>query len=248
MFQYSLLKLLIKRDLALRTTGTLLGRIWLVLQPVLQITAFWFLFDVVLKVRVPLAGKSYLSYFLIGMLPWLMFMDTLTRSTQVLVEFSDFYRRNAFPIALLPLLPALVSFLLYAPIYMVLVFLFEGIHSALLSVIIVAGLMLLLLPICYILAVLGVFVRDVRQATPVLLTFMMYLTPIFYTPQALPPALQDWLWINPMADAMAVLHGVLQHLTWSGWHLARPFGLTLLLIYPAYWLFKRALPHIREYL
>ena len=239
--------LLVKRDIAVQTSGTALGGLWLLAQPALQVLAFWFLLDFVLKVRFP-GRVAFVNYFLLGMLPWLMISEILLRNLRILSEFSALYERSAFPVAILPLLPLLASGLMYGAIYGLVAGLMEGWTAALWALALVAMVLVWLLPLCYLLAILGLFVRDLRQVVPFLLTLTLYITPILYMPEALPEGLRGWLVVNPLADLMAIIHGLLQGMPVTGGNLLRPALLWLLLLVPAWVLFRRSEPHLREQL
>lgn len=243
--QRGLLWVLGRRDMAVRTSGTLLGWLWLLVQPGLQVVAFWFLLDFVLRVRFP-GQVEFVDYFLLGMLPWLMLNEVLTRNIGVLSEFAGLYQRSAFPIAVLPLLPLLLSGAIYSCVYAIVAGLLLGPSVIPLALAVSLGMLLWLLPWSYLAAVLGMFVRDLRQLIPFLLTMAMYLTPIMYVPQMLPEAIRPWLALNPFADLMALIHGLLQgtEMSWGNW--LRPWGLWLLLLGPSWRLLQRAEPHVRE--
>lgn len=237
--------LLARRDLAVRTSGTALGMVWVLAQPALQMLAFWFLLDLVLRVRFP-GHVPFLNYFLIGMLPWLMMNEALQRSTGVLGEFGSLYQRMAFPVALLPLLPLLTAGGIFGTVYVVMVALIAGPGAALLAPLVIGGIVLWLMPLCYLISVLGLFARDFRQIVPFLLTMAMYLTPILYMPQMLPEAIRGLLVLNPVADLLAVAHHLLLGLPVTAGNWLRPWGLWLFLLGPAWVLFRRTEPHMRE--
>jgi lipopolysaccharide transport system permease protein len=242
-----LLLLLIKRDITTRTSGTLLGKAWLLFQPALQIIGFWFLLDIVLKVKFP-SRVPFVDYFLIGMLPWLFISDILSRSLNILSELGGLYQRTVFPILILPLLPLFLSTLLYLPIMAITVGLLEGLNAIPISLVIILLLALWLIPIIYLLAIMSLFFKDIGQFFPFLISIALYLTPILYMPSQMPEAMQWVLILNPIADLMALIHAAIQDLTWTTGNLWRPLGLWLLLLGPAWVLFRRAEPHIREML
>lgn len=242
-----LMRVLIKRDVVVRTSGTVLGGLWMLAQPALQVLAFWFLLDFVLQVRFP-GQVPFLNYFLLGMLPWLMISEIIQRNLMILSEFSLLYERSAFPVGVLPLLPPVVSGLVYGTIYCALAWLLEGWPASLGALLVTVMLLVWVLPLCYLMAVFGLFVRDLRQVVPFLLTLAMYLTPILYLPQALPEAMQAWLVINPFADLMAIVHGLVQGMPVTWGNMLRPALLWLLLLAPAWVLFRRSEPHMREQL
>ncbi|MEZ5671085.1 MAG: hypothetical protein R3E08_01375 [Thiotrichaceae bacterium] len=126
-----LLLLLAKRDIHSRTSGTILGGAWLLLQPALQVVGFWFLLDIVLKVKFKIADTelAFASYFVIGILPWLFISEILMRSLSVLTEYGSLYQRSIFPIAILPLLPLWLASLLCAIIFIITVTFVTGIGA-----------------------------------------------------------------------------------------------------------------------
>lgn len=240
-----LLRLLMRREIANRTSGTALGGLWLVAQPALQIVALWFLLDVVLRIRFP-GQVPLVSYLLIGMLPWLMLSDILQRNLNVLAEFGSLYQRAVFPIRLLPLVPSLMAGSIYGLVFTLVALMLEGASGAMGALIAVIVLMLWLLPYCYLFSVLGLFARDLGQLIPFALTLFMYLTPILYLPSALPDELRPLLVLNPFADVMVLIHALVQNMPWTLGNLLRPLILWLLTLAPCWWLFKRAEPHVRE--
>lgn len=242
-----LLFLLIKRDIITRTSGTLLGNAWLVFQPALQILAFWFLLDMVLKVKFP-GGVAFVDYFLIGMLPWLFISEVLSRSLTVLTEFGGLYQRAVFPIIILPLLPLFLSTILYIFVMVITAGLLEGVHTIPMAVLTILLLALWLMPFCYLLAIISLFLKDIGQFFPFLISVTLYLTPILYMPVQMPEPMHWVLIINPIADLMALIHAGIQDLPWTFGHIWRPLGLWLLLLGPAWVLFRRAEPHVREML
>jgi lipopolysaccharide transport system permease protein len=243
----SLLGMLVRRDLVSRTSGTLLGKLWPLLQPALQVLGFWFLFDVVYGARME-RGGGFLEYLLIGLLPWLLLADVLTRSSGLFREFSALYRRTPFPVELLPILIMVIPGLVYLMVFCGVAFAFHGPLAALQSLIVMPLLLLWLLPLTLLFSVVGVFARDFAQALPFVLILIMYSTPILYFPDDLPDALQQWLWLNPFADLMALIHAVVDSsvVDWHG--VARLFVVWLLLLAPCWAVFRRSVPHVREVL
>ena len=242
-----LLFLLIKRDINTRTSGTFLGDAWLLFQPALQILGFWFLLDVVLKIKFP-GRVAFVDYFLIGMLSWFFISDVLSRSLNVLTEFGGLYQRTVFPIVILPLLPLFLSATLYTVVMAITAAILEGVSTVPIAIISILSLTIWLLPFCYLLSILGLFLKDVGQIFPFIISITLYLTPILYMPSQIPEQMQWILVVNPVADLMALIHAGLQDLPWHDGNLWRPLGLWLFLLGPAWVLFRRAESHIREML
>jgi lipopolysaccharide transport system permease protein len=241
-----LLRALVVRDVAARTSGTVFGGLWMILQPALQVAALWFLLDIVLRVRFPGMAGGFVGYYLTGMLPWLMMSEIIQRSLAVMSEYAAIYQRAVFPLHLLPLVPLAVSGGIYSLIFFFVALSVAGLHGALGAALLMLGLLLWLLPFCYLLAVFGLFVRDLQQVAPFVLTMLLYVTPILYLPSAFPKKLHWWLMVNPFAHLMALAHAAVQGLPWDGANIAVPAAIWVVAVPLAAWLFARTRPHMRE--
>ncbi len=243
----SLLRMLVRRDLVSRTSGTLLGKLWPLLQPALQVFGYWFLFDVVWGARLE-RGSGTFEYLLIGLLPWLLLTEVLTRSAGLFREFAALYRRSPFPVELLPRLVMVIPGIVYALVFCGVVLVFHGPLAALQSLVVVPLLLLWLLPLTLFFSVLGLFVRDFAQVLPFVLTLLMFSAPVLYSPDMLPQDLQPWLWLNPFAELVILIHAVVDA-TVVDWHAAgRLTLLWVLLLAPCWAVFRRSVPHVREVL
>lgn len=242
-----LLLALAKREAAVRTSGTLLGGAWMLLQPALQVGLFWYLLGVVMRVQVP-GPVSFASYFITGMLPWMLLCEVLTRNFSVLREFSALFRRAVFPIDILPLLPLLMSAASYGTVFIATASVLGGPRGMAAAAAFTGLLCLWLIPFCYLVSLLGLLVQDSAHAAPTFFSVVLYSTPILYHPAMLPEALKPWLFLNPVADIMALDHAMLQGMPFTAGNLLRPAGLWLLAAVLARRIFLRTEPRIRELL
>src|SRR5690606_13154742 len=153
-------------------------------------------------------------------------------------EFSPLYKRNPFPLEILPLLIMVIPCAVFALVYAAVTGFLYGPGAAMLSLAVMPLLLLWLLPLCLLLPVLGLFMKDFAQALPFLLTMAMYATPILYFPEMLPEAARPWLVLNPFADVMALIHGLIQGMEVTPGNLPGPFGRWALLLGPV-WLVLR---------
>jgi len=234
-----------RREINLRTNETAMGWLWLLLQPALQVLAFWFLFAFVLRVKFP-GRLPYLDYLLAGIILWLLIAEVLLRSQSVLREYSALYQRSPFPLGLLPLMSLVVSGVIYGLVYGATMALLHGPVAGLAAVLLVPLVMLWLVPFCYLVSVMGLFLKDLGQVFPFVLTMGLYLTPILYVPQMLPENIGWLLAFNPFADIMAVAHALIQGEQATLGNYLRPVILWLVLLAPSWILFNRLIPHMRE--
>ena len=237
---------LYKREFKSQTIGTSLGVFWLVGQQVLQVVTLWFLIDVILQVRFP-GETPFLTYLLIGMIPWFFITEVLLRSTGLFKEFSELFKRSVFPLEILPILNISFSFSIFLVIYIFITLILNGWIAMLLSVIVFIMLFLWLIPFVYLFATFGVFIKDFVKLVPFLMTMIMYLSPILYMPSLIPEKYQFYLIFNPIADIMATIHAVIdkQQLP-EIYTILRLFTIWLVSLAPAWLFFKRAEKHIRD--
>jgi len=188
--QRGLIKNFVVRDLRSRYIGSFMGLFWSVIHPVVLLVSYTFVFAVVFKVRpIPLSGTANFPLFLFcGILPWLLFSDTLQRSSTAIIENSNLVTKTLFPSEVLPLtilLAGLVNHAIGFAILLVMLLWVEGGVSVyiLLVPVYLFFLMLFTLGLSWLVSSLNVFVRDVSQMLSVILTFWFWFTPIFFMPE-----------------------------------------------------------------
>jgi lipopolysaccharide transport system permease protein len=188
----TLIGTLVRRDILSRYSGSFGGGFWTVLNPLLLMLTYFFIFGVILAQRVPgdPGRAGFALYYLAGFLPWLAFSEALGRAPMVLVEHRNFIRKLVFPVEILPV--NLVASGLVTEFFGVILF---GIAllvlhgrvpaTALCLPLILIPQILLTAGLAWFLAALGVFVRDLAQINGFLLTIWFFLTPICYSENAL---------------------------------------------------------------
>lgn len=200
---------LVRTELATRHRGSVLGWLWALGPPLLQLAATYFLFTRVIPLDVP----DYPVFLLVGILAWSWFTRSLGDGVTSLEQRRELVLRPGFAIEVLPLtsvLAALVDYLIALPVLFVALGVTNGLHpeAALLPVLLAiqflycAGFALAVAP-------LQVFLRDVRQVVTLLVSVGFWLTPIFYRRGQVPDSL-TWLYdANPMAHLIDAQRQVL---------------------------------------
>ena len=215
----SLLFQLVRRDFEQRFVGSAIGWIWGLIHPLVLLLSWVYIFQYCLHQVPPSGVASYPLFIFSGMLPWLLFSDTVQRSAGSLLDHANLITKSVFPSEIVPVsvfLSALVShllalalmiaaaalvlhkfsaFLLLLPFYMFLVGLFAvGLGWAMAS--------------------LHVFLRDTAQFLSVVLTFWFWLTPIMIPEDRVPPRLHFLLAANPMNYAVKVYRSAVLEACW----------------------------------
>jgi lipopolysaccharide transport system permease protein len=201
----SLIRSMVRRDIAGRYRGSYAGLFWTVIHPLLMMVTYYFVFGIVLRTR--FAGddrpSSFVMYFLAGMLPWLAFSEAVGRSPSVILEHRTFVKKLVFPVEILPVnlaMAGLVSEAFGAVIFAAGMWYFgRPFHWTMLYLpVLIVPQFLFTLGLCWFLAALGVFFRDVGQIMGFLLTLWFFVTPICYPEASLPAR---WMWLfaqNPL--------------------------------------------------
>lgn len=230
--KYDLLRSLVKRDLEARYKGSVLGNLWPLLNQLSQLLIYTYVFSIVLKVKLSLQGLPEDSkivfglWLFAGLLPWITFTGGLGQSAVSVIGQPNLVKKVVFPLALLPLVPILSTFIESAfglAALIILVAISSGtIHQtlALLPLIWIPQL-LLTAGLGYLAAGLTVFLRDIPQTLAVIINLWFYLTPIVYPASVIPEQFRQLVfWLNPLAAIAEVyrdliLVGKITH--WQEW-------------------------------
>ncbi|HEV2335437.1 MAG TPA: ABC transporter permease [Stellaceae bacterium] len=190
-------------DLRRRYAHSLGGVAWYVLSPLLTIATYYVVFGIGLKVAMPSTGPFF-PFFISGMLPWLVFADAVTASTDVLTRNRDLISNAVFPLHLLPLSRLVSAFAAHLAVLTAVVILFcasgraPGFH-VIGVVYYMVGLGVLAAGFSFLLSAVNVVFSDTREILGFLLPLLFFTVPIIW-PLDLVPAQWHWLInVNPMA-------------------------------------------------
>lgn len=180
---HKLMTSMVRRDILSRYRGSFGGSWWTILNPLLLMTTYYFVFGRVLKQK--FEGGSYILYFLAGIVPWLAFAEAVGRAPTIMLEYRSFVKKLVFPLETLPINLVIAGAVTEAIGLVIFTLgLVYGRHSVPLSVlwlpVLVVPQLLLTVGICWFLAALGVFLRDLGQIMGFVLTAWFFLTPICY--------------------------------------------------------------------
>ena len=203
-----LLRTLTERDIKVRYKQTILGIVWVVLQPLLAAVIFTFVFGRI--ARLSSDGVPFMVFAYTGLLGWNAFNGTLTRASASVVENSRLVSKVYFPRLMLPLSTVgttLIDFFVGAALLLVMMLVYR---------IVPVGWPLLMLPVwlgLLLAAAMGlglytsalmVSYRDLQYALPPFLQLLLYACPIAYSASSVPRRLLPLYYLNPLA---ALLEG-----------------------------------------
>jgi lipopolysaccharide transport system permease protein len=248
---------LARRELSRRHAGQFLGAIWAIGQPLFLMLLFLFIFGIVFKQR--MGGtvelpRDYAVYILSGLVPWLSFQPTLITTCTSITGNGNLIKQFTIDSAVFPLKDVLVTFVFWAVGIAVVLFYTLAIFRSL-------PWTLLLLPVAAViqfvtaigfgwaLASLSVFVRDIREVMQIATTAGIYILPIVYLPNWVPPLFRPFLYLNPFSYLIWVYQdtlyfGRLEH-PWAWVMAAGVAALSFILGSRA---FRRMKPYFAAYL
>lgn len=232
----ALLVMMVQREVVGRYRGSLFGVAWSLLTPLLMLTAYTFVFSVVMKVRWGGAqadtGGQFAIVLFIGLLIHAFFSECLLKAPTLLLANSNLVKKVVFPLAILPLV--VVGSALFNAFVNVLALLTAMMllsvplaPSVLLLPIVLLPIVLFTLGMTWIISALGVFLRDISHFAGMVSTLLLFLAPVFYPRTALPKVYQAWLYFNPLTFPIESARTVLLSSAgpdWAGWGLSFAVG------------------------
>jgi lipopolysaccharide transport system permease protein len=199
-----LLYFLTWRDVKVRYKQTVLGAAWAVLQPLLLMLIFTFVFGRLVGVKSE--GVPYPLFAFAGLLPWMFFANAVTNSGNSLVSNSNLIKKVYFPRIIIPtaaVTAGLVELGIGFLLLIVLMFYYGvGLHlSLLLLPLLLILLTLLALGVGMWMSALNVKYRDVRYALPFLIQLWLFASPVIY------PVPERWRWLMALNPMTGIVQG-----------------------------------------
>lgn len=204
---------LTKRLIQQRYKGSILGFVWAFATPLITLAIYSFVFSVILMARweteVPFAVMLFIGLIIHG-----FFMESLQGSATVVTTNTNYVKKVIFPLAILvpaqitaALFQLVIGFVLLILITFVLGY---TIHlTALIAPFILVPFILLTLGVCWLLASLGVFIRDITQLLGLLGTLLLFISTIIIPPWMLPEEFGFLIYLNPLSFVVDSLRGCL---------------------------------------
>lgn len=206
----NLLGQLVRRDIEARYRGSLLGIIWSFLTPLVMLGVYTFVFGYIFQSKwdtASLRGAPFALVLFAGMMIFAVFSETLSRASSVVISNPNYIKRVVFPLEILPvtvlgasLVNLGISFAIFMLAYLIAVGA-PSIEIFFLPVLLLP-LILFTLGLAWLLASLGVFLRDISQIVPLFITALMFLSPVFYPASAIPQGIKALYSFNLVGHAI----------------------------------------------
>lgn len=254
--QWPLVARFFRRDLQNRFSGSFSGGAWALIQPVLQLAVFSFVFQYIFRARIPGAdAPDFIPFLMVALWPWTAFSEAVVRATTSIQENAALIGKVALPRAVLVLASVGTSFLIhiggFLAIALVLALMGRGVSASglVVSLLLFAPLFVLALGFALLFAALQVFVRDLAQALTQLMTLLMFTAPVFYPRSALPEVARPWMDLNLFtfyAESFRSLVLGYGHVT--ALRLLGAIAAAAAVLAFGAWVFRRLDPHFEDFL
>lgn len=214
-----------RREVLGRYRGSVIGLAWSFFNPVLMLAVYTFVFSEVFQARWvgQGAGKGEFAILLfVGMIVHGLFAECANRSPSLIMTNGNYVKKVLFPLEVLPVV-TLGSAVFHTAVSLVVLLLAQWVLTqtlhltALLFPLVLLPLMVATLGFSWLLAALGVYLRDVGQVIGVLTTVLLFLSPVLYPVAALPLQYQSWLKLNPLTYIIEESRNVLLFGQWPDW-------------------------------
>jgi len=208
---------MVRRELVLRHVNQVMGSFWLIGHPLFLMGLFVFLFGVVFN---PKVGESYdlprdyTVYILSGLVPWLAMVPALTASCNSVTSNAALVKQFVFHLEILPAKDVLTSSVVcVVGVAVITVYTLIEYGSlpwtyVLLPVAAIIHL-LAIVGLAFLFSALAVFFRDIQDFVNVFANVGVYIAPVTYLPQWVPPVFRPVLYFNPFSYLIWMYQDVL---------------------------------------
>lgn len=193
-----------KINLRDRYLASKLGSVWAILNPIIMLSIFTFIFGFVYKAKLPGATTtlSYVVWLVSGYGPWLAISEGILNSSNAVVSSSGIVKNMAFKVEILPIASILVSIvpLLVSLFFLLVIMMFDGnypTYHALLVLPVIVLMYCFMFGLGFFLSAITVFLRDLVIVLPNILMMILFVSPIFYTLSSMPKVIQFISKANP---------------------------------------------------
>ncbi len=204
LFRYrGLIQTLVARELKARYRGSVLGYFWSLINPLLLLLVYTFVFSVIIRRGEGFELEPYAVFLFCGLLPWTWFSSSLSDGANVLIINGNLIKKVMFPAEILPVVSVIsnmVHFLFGLPILIVFLIYYQvplRLTELVWFPFVVSVQFILTLGLAMVLAALTVHFRDIKDLLANLLTLWFFATPIIYPMSAVPEGGKLYMDLNP---------------------------------------------------
>jgi lipopolysaccharide transport system permease protein len=239
-----------KREISHRYRGSTLGLLWSILNPLLMLVVYTFVFSVVFKARWGngIADENRLDFAIVlfaGLIVFNLFAEIINKAPNLILGNVNYVKKVIFPLEMLPLVSIGVV-LFHSFVSLMILLTAELIFKRYIPFTIVyfpvvlLPLLIISLGMSWFLAALTVYIRDVAHITNIFVTVLMFVSAVFFPISALPVKYQMIIRLNPVAEIISESRKVLIFGQPPDWNLVGVmFVVGLFVAFGGYWWFQK---------
>lgn len=205
-----ILRSLVIKDLKNRYIGSRLGFGWSIINPLLLALVISFVFTNIFK-----TSKYNFTFFVLsGMLPWFFFSSSVNESANSVLSSSSLLNQFSIPREMFPVVTVFSNFIVFLTGLGILLPFFIVVNMNILRTIAYLPLLLIVyfcftLGLSFITASTNILFRDLSHMLNIGLMLWMWITPIFYSVDSIPPAYSKFIYLNPVVPFIYLFHALL---------------------------------------
>jgi teichoic acid transport system permease protein len=244
---------LIKRDIKNKHLGSYLGFFWVFIQPLFTLLILWAVFSFGLRVKSE-SKVPFILWLMTGLIPWNFLSEGILSSANSILENSFLVKKIVFRVSLLPIIKVLSSSFIHFFFLVILILanIFSGnkfdIYGIQILYYFICGVTLIFF-LSFITSSVIIFFKDLGQILSLLIQFLFWLTPIFWSFTSVPEKYRFLLSFNPFFYIIEGYRDSLINKVWF-WEKGNQtiifFLLNLLIAVFGIFIFKKLRPHFAD--
>lgn len=239
-----------KREVLGRYRGSVVGLGWSFFNPLLMLSVYTFFFSYVFKSRWGDANKvghaDFAIVLFVGLIIHGLFSECINRAPLLITSNINYVKKVVFPLEIFPWI-AMGSALFHTSISVLVLLVLQFIISGswqwtmIFFPLIMLPLIIVTLGFAWLLAAMGVYLRDISQTTGLITSVMLFVSPVFYPISTLPNKMQFFVMLNPLTliieeSRKVLLYGELPNWTALGFYSI----VAIIVAWFGFWLFQMA--------
>ncbi|MGL5109302.1 MAG: ABC transporter permease [Vibrio ordalii] len=230
---------LMKRELESKYKGSILGAVWIILNPLLLLCLYSFIFQYVFSAKwnVGETSSNYTVALFCGLVPFFFITELLGKGTELIRSNGNLVKKVVFNKIVLPIsttLSSIITLLINILLLLISSYLFNDDFSAfkLLTFVYIVPIAILGYSICTICSCIGVYFRDFSNIVSFINPVLMFSSPIFFNSETMSEDFKMVINLNPLTHIIEGIRGVMleNEFDMSGYMLMIFFGLIFLSI------------------
>jgi lipopolysaccharide transport system permease protein len=228
------------REVIGRYKGSFIGLFWSFINPVLMLAVYTFVFSVIFKARWGIDGgdskTSFALILFVGLIVHGLLAEVLNRAPSLIVSNVNYVKKVIFPLEILSVV-SLIAALFHSMVSIFVLLLASAAinfylpWTVILLPVVLLPLIILIVGLSWVLASLGVFIRDIGQTIGIITTVMLFLAPVFYPLSVMPEKYQPYILANPLTFIIeqareVLIYGHLPNWTGLGFYMLIAIGVT----------------------